>query len=635
MSATASRRGPTPPSAIAERGPKGARLGDRLLAWLGVRLALWMVVVGALVPAAIEAPHRVTAHYDEHYFFAHDDAARVTMVDFHQLPAWNPYYCGGIPLAANPQDEALSPDAILRVAFGTALGRHLAIILFIVLGLEGTFRLARRHGASAIASAVAAVGFAASGRFYFMIEFGWINMFGFQLLPWVVLGFEEGAGRGAWRWRVLGGAFLAWMLLAAGTYTVPYTVLVLGALALWDTLEALLAKRTDPRAPASLLHPLLSFATVGVVAVVLSAAKLFPMLRVILEHPRLTASHEAFSLFQLLESILLTHTMKRPPIGGDAYIGGAFLVLAVLGCVLRDRAAARWLAMALAFLGLAFGDQGPRAAYTLLHKLPLYGQLRNPERFTLVVAFFLALGSASALTALEDAPITLIRAVRARWRSFRRRDPSAPLPLVAALLGGATGAALGAGVGLVVARSLVQENQVRGIFSADPPLAYATDFRQSRGNRWDAHVWARVGRGTLQCFEENRFPQSDRLRADLPAEEYPLDPSRARVERVSWSPNRIALHVVATDSTPVVVNQNFDRGWTADAGEVLSSGGLLAVVAPPGDRTIVLTYRDGWLTLGVAVSLLGAIACAVALARWLRARAYGARARWDDARRRG
>jgi len=610
------------------------RFGDRLLALLGVRVALWMVVVGALVPGVVEAPYRVTPHYDEHYFFSHDDAARIAIVDYHQLPAWNPYYCGGIPLAANPQDEAFAPSAILRVAFGTALGRHLEIILLIVLGLEGTFRLARRHGASAIAAAAAAVGFAASGRFYFMLEFGWINMFGFQLLPWVVLGLEEGMRRGAWRWRVLGGAFLGWMLLGAGTYTVPYTVLVLAALALWDTGDALLrgtGDEADARGPASLWHPLLSLATVGLVAGVLSAAKLFPMLRVILEHPRLTASHEAFSAFQLLESLLLPHASKRGPIGSDAYIGGSFLVLALIGCILRDRSAARWLALALAFLGLAFGEQGPYAAYTLLHKLPLYAQLRDPERFTLIVAFFLALGSARALTALDDAPLAVIRAVRARWRSFRGRDPRVPLPLAATLAGGAVGSLACAIAAYAVAHTLVQENHVRGLFSADPPLAYASDFRQSRGNRWDAHVWARAGRGSLQCFEETRFAESDRLRGDLPAEEYPMDPGRAKVERVSWSPNRIVLHVTATDEAVVLVNQNYERGWSADGGETVSAGGLLAVRVAAGDRRVVLSYGDGWLTLGVLVSTLGAAALFAAFWRWARERWRAARDRWRRA----
>src|SRR5271170_2265254 len=41
---------------------------------------------------------------------------------FHQLPLWDPYRCGGLPLLANPQSRILTPFFLLHLIFGPSLG---------------------------------------------------------------------------------------------------------------------------------------------------------------------------------------------------------------------------------------------------------------------------------------------------------------------------------------------------------------------------------------------------------------------------------------------------------------------------------------------------------------------------------
>ena len=117
-----------------------------------------------------------------------------------------------------------------------------------------------------------------------------------------------------------------------------------------------------------------------------------------------------------------------------------------------------------------------------------------------------------------------------------------------------------------------------------------------------------IGVGSLQCFEETDFSESALLRADLGAEEYPLNPETARVERVAWTPNRIDLHVVARAPTEVVINQNHHRAWRTNLGEIRNHQGLLSVDLPAGDHQVRLTFRDPWITAGACIwisALLG------------------------------
>jgi hypothetical protein len=591
------------------------RISDRIFSLLGVRLVLWLMVSSTLIPHLLKDPFSVTDHYDEHYFYAHDDAARISIADYHQVPAWNPYYCGGIPLAANPQDGSLAPDFWLRLIYGTGPGRRLAVLLFLLLGMEGMFQLARRHASSAPAAAAAAVIFASSGRFFFMLEFGWINMFGFQLLPWAVLGFENGFR--SWRWRIVGGFAVGWMLLAGGTYSTPYTVLVLAALTIYDTLAIIFRPPQDPGDGVAWWRPIWSLVGVGFFAVQFSAAKLFPMLAVISQHPRTIHNQHSNDVMQLIESLLTSHAQDPQGIAAEGYVGLLVAVLALGSLAMKDRWAIRSMTMVGVFFALGLGDQGRESLWTMVRSLPLYNQLRDPQRFTMIVAFFLALAVARALTALEDLPEKLLHSLVARFQTFRKKKITERLPLLARLATGALGAVAVTSVGYFACKLIILDDRMhQAPFSQDPPLAANQDFHQARGNRWDAHVWAPAGRGTLQCFEETVFSQSALLRGDLQKEEFSVDPTTT-VDRISWTPNRIKLRVHAPSQTSVTVNQNFAKGWSSTIGNVISADGELRVDAiPAGDHDLELRYDDRALDVGIWISIAATLGGAALFLMW-------------------
>ena len=169
------------------------RLGDRLLGWLGVRLVIFLLAARAFLPDVLTAPpHNVAQYHDEHYYVMHDDAARRTVVDHHQVPAWNPWYCGGMIGLEFATSSEMAPEFLFRYLFGTGPGRKLTVLFFVVLGMEGTFRYARRNGASAIGAAVAAIPFSCCFHFFTLLSWGWVIMFNYNLVPWLALSFEEG-----------------------------------------------------------------------------------------------------------------------------------------------------------------------------------------------------------------------------------------------------------------------------------------------------------------------------------------------------------------------------------------------------------------------------------------------------------
>jgi hypothetical protein len=582
------------------------RVSDVLLALVGVRVFLWVSVVAKALPSLLTDPRKLAYYHDEHFWYAHDDSARITLAKFHQLPAWNPFYCGGVPGIGNPQDATYAPETLFRLWLGVGPGRRLAYFFLFIVGMEGFYRLARRHDASAIGAAMAAIVFALCSFFLDMIRLGWLSFFSFQLLPWVVFAFYEGLR--SWPWRIAGGLFIAWMVLQGGLYAVPYTVIVLGVLVATTTATIIFRKQRPLDLPAS--APLLAFTVIGVVAVLASAAKLFPTMIVVKSLPRLWLATEALPWNDIVSRLI------KPGIhdGQPAYIGGYVLVLALLGAAF-DRRAAGFVGLAGVFFVIALGDFAEWSPHSLLHKLPVIEQLRFPHRFVICIAFFFCLAFARTLTRLEDAIIAIGRAVHAQFFTPLR-------PRMHWAIGVALGIAAAAGA-YRAARAIYDDtmNDARiepSTFNMDGPFERDAPFHQSRGNRWDAQVFAPASLGSLQCFEETAFVQSAKLRGDLLAEEYPLDPALATVTRTEWTPNRIKLHVVATGPTTILVNQNWARSWRSNVGSVRNHEGLLAIDVPAGTHELVVRYRDQAVFLGLGTSIVTLLVLAVLGVRYLR-----------------
>jgi hypothetical protein len=398
------------------------------------------------------------------------------------------------------------------------------------------------------------------------------------------------------------------MVLQGGLYAVPYTVIVLGALLVATTVSILLRKNNPhPIAPTA---PLITFAVIGGTAVLVSAAKLFPTMIVVKALPRLWLATEALPYTDIASRLLKPGTHDGQP----AYIGAYVLGLALVG-VAFDRRAARFVGFAALFFALALGDFAEYSPHALLHKLPVFEQLRLPHRFVVIVAFFLCLAFARTLTLIEDALLVVARFVQQQLYAPLR--PPRHWAFVAV-----TGV-LAAGALFPIARA-VYEDFIKDshldptTFNMDGPLERDADFHQARGNRWDAQVFAPASLGSLQCFEETAFVQSPKLRGDLLAEEYPVDPTIATVTRTEWTPNRIKLHVDAKAATTILINQNWAKHWRSNVGAVRNQDGLIAIDVPAGVHELVVRYRDPAVFVGLATSILSLLALAALAVRHLR-----------------
>jgi hypothetical protein len=103
-------------------------------------------------------------------------------------------------------------------------------------------------------------------------------------------------------------------------------------------------------------------------------------------------------------------------------------------------------------------------------------------------------------------------------------------------------------------------------------------------------------------------------KADLPA--FPGTPAPAQVRVRERRPMRLLLEVDARGPGPsfVAINQTWDPGWSASidgapAPLLRTEIALSGLVVPAGRHLVALHYENGWIDLGLCLSLAAALAC--------------------------
>lgn len=79
--------------------------------------------------------------WDLNFFYTESSALPVR--DFAQIPFWNPFYKGGMPLFENPQARTFTPAVFLALAMGPVRALKFSVFIYFLLGAAGSFYLFR------------------------------------------------------------------------------------------------------------------------------------------------------------------------------------------------------------------------------------------------------------------------------------------------------------------------------------------------------------------------------------------------------------------------------------------------------------------------------------------------------------
>jgi hypothetical protein len=542
-------------------------------------------VAGALAFALLGAS-RLRGHFGDIIGFGDWDswyelqwAAYRSVHDFHQLPLWNPWRCGGMPLLGNPESHIATPWFLLTLISGPFAGLKLELPILMAVGWLGGYVLGRVLKMEPLAALGPAFAFASSSWFFERAVFGQISMLAFAYMPWIFAGAEKGAED--FRYTALAGAIMGLVFLEGGPY--PFAI-ILVALILVAGGE--LALNRSPRSARIL--PIIVLFSAG-----FSAVKLFPALGVAVGHPRPTSAIQANTLEVLRAAVFSIdqRPMRGSPNGWGFWEAGAyvgfFAIPAAIGLADPKRAG-RWLFATVFLLWLARGDAG--WLWPILHRAPVFGSLRIPSRFLIPMTLTAGVMAGFGLQRLCDLRL-------------RRAGKIAAFLLLA-----------GASVNAMLVSMPLMEQVINNLQRPAEPDAVFRQIRAGPGNNLQL-IPAMENHGVVRCYAYTSWSSGVTPAGDpgYRGEQYLLGPGT--ISLLHWSPDRLTYSVDIPGRAVMVVNQNYDPGWriAGGEGEVVPLKGLLAVRLPAGRRIVSLRYASLSAIFGAIVTLA---TFAVAVVMW-------------------
>jgi hypothetical protein len=539
--------------------------------------------------------------WDQHFFY--HAVARKAMLDFGQVPGWNPYYFGGTVCLANPQSRVFAPGFLLVCGFGVAGGLKLDIVLHLAVGLAGAYFLARRLGLGWAGGAVTAAVAALNGAYFWNLAVGHTWFMSTCYGPWIWLCCMR-ARSGELFAAVFAGALLALTWLDGGAYV----VLILGTLIIFQVLAEWrwLNWRRD----------VLAMMVTGVVALQLAAIKLVPCVAFMRTFPRVTDTRAGYSFCGLAYSLFYPyqsfsnedrlyqtsrdfwHGFNFGLDENGMYIGLLAGGLFVLG-VLSRPARGLWIPLLL-LTWLMWGDRTPWSLWELLHGWVPFRWMRVAMRFR--IAWIL--------------PVAVFCGFGAQWMQNRLRTRGRIAGSVVAVL-------------LLLDLFFANGRILAGAFPIAPISGQqASDFVQvAAAPGYDSpknpnpytprHCWSShyplflSNMGAVTGYEVMPIPRravsvDDATRYH--GEVY-LTEQSGSARFVRWTPNLWEVEARTSAPSRVVVNQNYYPGWyeTANNWPVQSHEGLISVAIPEGLHRLVLAYDPPGFRTGLVLTIIGGV----------------------------
>lgn len=560
---------------------------ERVLQPLWVR-ALLLCLLGLLLSLALWWPaldtYPLTQNEDGPFYHRVIEAAKASIFRYHELPLWNAYECGGVPLWDNPQSIVGAPLTILTLGINTTLAIRIWYVVhsaagFVCMWLFTRHELKLSRTAAMAAGVVFALTAAPSNHF----GGGHTSFVPYLYAPVALLLWRRAENDR----RYAAGLGLLFFLsfMEGGVYPVPEIGLVLAA----ETLTRMGSwQRTKNILVAALIF--------GAVFVSLSAFRLFPVIDQLRHHTRaIGAETDALSLKTVIAMFTVRgHELRvagQMYVWGEyiAYVGMLGLACAFVGLLTTKREELWFAALAIFVFALMLGHVHKLAPWHILKSfIPPFKEMRVPSRWRLILLLFIAGWIGMAVDRVP--PLVT--------RFFGRSLGGAARAAVAGI------ALLGAGDALGYASIVV------GSRFTSPAEARVTPSTRLFFGGADTAAFLdqpRQNRGRLECWDEWNFT------AGAPQWTGDVPPARSRdpnvvVEVANRTQNTFTIDVDVRAPGRMLVNVPYDRGWRTDVGTVENENKLLVVDLPAGRHRVHLHYWPHGLTLGIFVTIAGVVA---------------------------
>lgn len=341
------------------------------------------------------------------------------------LPLWTPDIFCGMPLFGAAQAGVLFPLNWFYLVCNAPVATNLMMLSSYMVAALGAYLYARRSGSSVAGASLTSLIW--QGSAFLIGQIGHTNILHTAaLLPWLLWAIEGYGATGKRSRGLLLAVLVAAQVFAGHQQTLVYALLLATAYALVMWRGAVASGQATQSRRAYLWS--LVFIVAGLA---LAAVQIFPMLEMLRNSMRASASYDFFTSFSLPPYFLWTffapyvvgggdgHLFRAPYVGpayyGEyaGYVGLVTIALAIVAAALwREARTKFWAVVVLVGLILVLGRYAPFGFYKIIYAVPVLSLFRVPARHLMEVEFALAVLAGRGLTAISA---SRDRAKTLRW----------------------------------------------------------------------------------------------------------------------------------------------------------------------------------------------------------------------------
>lgn len=339
---------------------------------------------------------------DGDYYIQLYEAARTSILDFKQLPWWNPWISGGVPLFANPQFGLISVQTIFTLIFGSIFGYKLALITYLLIGFWGFRKLLVGYFKSDYVHATLLAYIWIFSSFFVYRIGGHFTFFVIGFVPWMIYFFLTRDQGKNWIWLALFSSAIIWSSMH---YTTTLSFFVLGLFFLYELVIVApkVFKIEGIKKKLSKLYTLLSIKNLFLamlLTTVLSFTRIYATLEYSYDFPRIQnfIKEEPIGLNNTTYALFAPDQYVTPPSEPgwwgwheiSTYIGiltSLVLLIAIYLYFFKTKSSIAKkrstfiLILILFFLLLGQGDFASWAPYTILREFPVFSSMRVATRW--------------------------------------------------------------------------------------------------------------------------------------------------------------------------------------------------------------------------------------------------------------
>lgn len=544
-------------------------------------------------------------------FLLFDALIRNSLLKYGQIPLWNPYLKGGMPMLAYAESNIFSPALLVQLFFNEIPAAKINIALHVFIGLGGAYALGRHYRLGFQAALLAAFVFMLNSMYSLTLTAGMEWGYPIAFIPWALLFYLKAYDR--FIHALTASLALVMMWLGGGVYPFTITLLLLGTYGL----VAVIFREVALKKTIAIL------ATTYALTFLLGAIKFFPAIELSLQYTRHDNLYAGFSLESLIYGLFGRDQTLAAILGKSRemglwrgfsqgmdetgmYVGLLPFAFFLLGSVRNFRKFRTELVCLGVFLWLSLGDRcAPFSLWELLKGIPPYSLMRSIERFRFVVVLFIAL--------LAGAGFQTVREVLSRKiipKKYADLVSGLIVVLILADLLWVNGQAFKdaftiSPLGTPKNEAFVQIGGFPEYDRNGPRLSGEHDLYTTFGAVYPAWL---ANAGSVYGYESMPVPAKAVIKdsSDYRGEVF-LEGTNGTARYLFWSPNQLLVEVKAQNEGLLIINQNYYPGWCAKGMAVESVRGLLAVRVDPQTSRVELYYRPVSFMIGSVISFLSVL----------------------------